>query len=176
MKIVRTFLLGTVVGVLVGGSAIAAEILGEQPEAYSSDFDWNGVYVGVGASADAYTDGFVSGNSVYLDVIVGANVTTGDFLLGAEAWVGWYNDIGFSTGFGAGAEVRAGALVSEGVLIYAGLGGYVFDAGNQYGTLGLGAEFVVGDNMTLDLEYKYWQGLNNAFTASSLGASLNWYF
>jgi opacity protein-like surface antigen len=176
MRIVRTLLLGTVVGVLAGGSVMAAEILGDQPEAYSSDFDWNGVYVGVGVSVGAYTDGIFSDNNAFLDVIIGANATNGDFLIGGEVWVGGYNNIGFSTGFGAGAEVRAGALVGDGALIYAGLGGYGFDAGAQYATVGLGVEFVVGDNATIDLEYKYWQGLNTTYTGSSLGASLNWYF
>ncbi|NOZ31566.1 MAG: hypothetical protein GXP01_00515 [Alphaproteobacteria bacterium] len=176
MRIVRTLLLGTVVGVLAGGSAISAEILGDQPEAYSSDFDWNGVYVGIGASVGSFVPGPVDAG--FVDVIIGANVTNGDFLIGGEVWVGGVVPItGF---FGAtsqlGGEVRAGVLVSDGALIYAGLGGVIFDGGGQYATVGLGAEFVVSDNMTLDLEYKYWQGLNSAFTASSLGASLNWYF
>ncbi|NOZ31565.1 MAG: hypothetical protein GXP01_00510 [Alphaproteobacteria bacterium] len=180
MKSIRNILVGSVVGVLIGGSAISAEILGNPPvapaQAYSSDFDWDGVYVGLGATAGVVTGLGPGVTAAAIDLILGANVTSGNLLFGVEGWVGAYDFDGFITGAQIGAEARVGVLVDDNVLIYTGLGASVTDSGVQSATIGIGAEFVVGENLTLDLEYKYWESLNFPIGGQSLGASLNWYF
>ena len=160
---------------LISTAAFAADPVAETTP---GGFDWDGFYAGVGVSVDTASSGAATESYAYIDAIIGFNATNDDILFGVEAWVGAYNEISPATsnGVGGGAEARVGYLASPEALIYAGLGGYVYDGGGQYATLGLGTEFVVAENVTLDIEYKYWHGLNTTWTGHSIGASANWHF
>jgi len=158
---------------LISTAAFAADPVAETTP---GGFDWDGFYAGVGVTGSSLTNG-VTDTTAYLDIIAGFNVTHENFLFGVEGWLGGYSiNNGASTGTGGGIEARAGYLASEDVLVYTSVGRYHYDAGAQYTTLGLGAEFVVSDNLTIDTEYKYWGWSNNGFTGHSIGLSGNWYF
>lgn len=162
---------GTAVGLLFSGSAMAADY-----NSYSSgNFDWDGFYAGLGVTGSSLTNG-VTDTAGYLDFVVGGNVTSGNFLFGAEGWVGLYGISGGNSGVGGGVEGRIGFLLSEEVLLYTGIGGYFQGNGGNYGTLGLGAEFAVTDYVSVDAEYKYWAWSDNGFTGHSLGLSALYHF
>jgi outer membrane immunogenic protein len=144
------------------------------PTYNSAGFDWDGFYMGLGLTGIAFNPGGSTMGAI--DIIAGVNVTTGNVLFGGEGWVGGYADsLGF-TGVEAGIAGRLGYLVAPEVLIYLSAGGQFFDAGAQYGTVGGGVEFAVSDNVSIDVEYKYWGWSNNGFTGNSIGASANWGF
>ncbi len=170
----RKLLLGVAAAALLSSGALAADLNVVVPETYATTaFDWDGFYMGLGVTGGQWsnTEGFG-----LFDVIAGVNVTAGDVLFGAEAWVGGYaTSFGF-TGLEGGVAGRLGYLVTPDALMYLSGGGQFFDAGGQYGTIGAGVEFAVTDNVSLDLEYKYWGVSNTGFTAHSIGASANWHF
>jgi len=169
---IKKILLGTASALLISGSALAADPVQD----YSSNgFDWDGFYMGVGVTGSSLTNGGPAVTTAYVDIIAGFNVTNDQLLFGLEGWLGGYNG-GGSSGSGGGIEARAGYLASDDMLIYASAGRYHYDAGGQYTTVGLGAEFVVADNITLDTEYKYWGWSNTGFTGHSIGVSANWHF
>jgi opacity protein-like surface antigen len=172
-------LLATTAIVLALGAtgAIAADapdlIIDDEPIAVSSD--WDGIYIGVGGHWEMDINNpfqYVGGVG-----IVGANVTMDSFLLGAEAYVGGQTLVGaFAPFWIAGGEVRAGFLASEQFLLYAALGGEIIQGGATFWTAGGGLEFMVADNMSVDLEGDYVQGISSGYQAVRFGASLNWHF
>lgn len=135
---------------------------------------WDGPYAGVGVIFESSTT--IAETIAGLQGVVGINQTFDSFLLGGEVYVmPWWSSL---TGFGAsvGAEVRAGVLASDAVLLYAAGGLEVTNAGNTYGTLGGGIEFMATDSLSIDLEYKYYVGINNGWRGHHLGISGNWHF
>jgi len=174
----RKLLLTIATSALMATGAIAADPVITVDPAYvepSTGFDWDGFYMGVGLSGSSLSNGIVTDTTGYLDLIAGFNVTSGDMLFGLEGWVGAYSD-GTNSGWSGGAEVRAGYLISPDALLYVSGGAQFYDAGARYATLGAGAEFAATDNLTLDVEYKYWGWSNNGFTGHSLGLSALWHF
>jgi len=160
---------------LTTGAAQAADLYTPDPAvAYASPgFDWDGFYAGIGGSGSFYNTG-VSIGTVELEA--GVNFTSGDFLFGVEALAGWgFNSIGANSGI-IGAEARAGYLVDPSVLLYLSAGGvHYFNGSSTFGTLGAGVEFVVSDNVTYDVEYKYlWNSA--ALNGHEIGASVLWHF
>jgi len=171
--------IGVATFALLATGAIAHEpepILTIEP-AYmpATGFDWDGFYMGLGVTGSSLSN-IVTETTGYLDIIAGFNVTSGSVLFGAEAWIGGYSANTGDTGWGGGAAARVGYLISPEALIYLSGGGYFYDAGAQYGTIGAGAEFAVTDNLSIDLEYKYWGWSNNGWTGNSIGVSTNWGF
>ena len=146
------------------------------PTYNSTGFDWDGFYMGLGVTGLTFPS--VGQNGGMIDVIAGVNMTSGDFLFGAEAWVGGYSLGPALSGVVGGAEARVGYLVSPEALVYLSGGGYAFDMGSTFGTLGGGVEFAVSDNVSVDLEYKYWGWSNvpGVAVGHTVGASLNWGF
>ncbi|HHG89453.1 MAG TPA: porin family protein [Devosia sp.] len=170
----RKLLLGVAASALLATGALAADPVDTvQPTFSSAGFDWDGFYVGLGVTGGQWSNTESFG---LVDIIAGVNVTAGDVLFGGEAWIGGYGTSFGFTGVEGGLEGRLGYLVSPEALIYLSGGGQFFDAGGQYGTVGAGVEFAVTDNVSLDLEYKYWGVSNNGFTAHSIGASANFHF
>ncbi len=170
----RKLLLTIAASALMATGAIAADPVITVEPAYvpEAGFDWDGFYMGVGITGLALNSGT---NVGFADLIAGVNMTAGDVLFGVEGWLGgWATNIATS-GWGGGAEARLGYLVTPDALIYASGGGYMSNLGDQLGTVGAGAEFVLTDNVTVDIEYKYW------FTSipvdgHSLGLSALWHF
>lgn len=137
-------------------------------------FDWNGFYMGLGITGTGFTP--FSGTMGSIDLIAGVNVTSGNLLFGLEGWVsGWRASWGGSD-ISAGIGTRVGYLATPEMLLYASGGGQFYTDGAQYGTIGAGVEFAVTDNVSIDLEYKYWGWSNTIFTANSFGLSTNWGF
>lgn len=176
----KTVLATSAIALLTGASYAADPVMYPAPAPQVADegFDWDGFYAGVGFSMDALSNGGPADSYGYLDAIIGYNYTHENILIGAEAWIGGYWDIatGTDTGYGGGVEGRVGYLVTDKWLIYSGIGYFKYDAGADYATLGLGTEYAVTENVSLDVEYKYWQGLSNNFAGPSLGTSLLWHF
>ena len=165
--------LGIVAALLLAAAPVmAADLVVDVPddEAMALASNWDGAYAGIGGIA--YVSPGASG--VGGVVSLGVNQTFGDnFLLGAEV----YGGVGLDNPDGlfwlVGAEGRLGVLASDAVLLY-GAGGVEWNSpASLYGTLGGGVEFAVQDNVTLDVEYKYYFG---AGTSHQIGVSLNWGF
>ncbi len=121
---------------LVAGPAMSADSVGYPPlpsevgtyeypplptEYEMVGFDWDGFYAGVGLGGARITSGGGTETLAHLDAIIGVNVTKDEFLLGAELFLGASRDIASGTyGGHGGVEARAGYLIDQDVLIYAG--------------------------------------------------------
>lgn len=139
--------------------------------------DWDGFYAGLGLSG-AYNVN-LGERFGFVDGIVGVNAQLeGDFVVGAEvALSGWISDAPAGPGLSASGEVRGGFLVTPDVLLYGSAGAMHFISGGAtYLQVGAGAEFAVADNMSLDLQYKYWVEMPGVYRDHSLSASLLWHF
>ncbi len=171
----RKLLLTIAASTLMVSGAIAADPIITVEPAYipqSYSFDWDGFYAGLGVTGIMPSAGTNFGS---LDLIAGANFTNGDMLFGLEGW-GNYTGDGVTTAWGGGLEARIGYLATPEALLYASAGGQFYDTGVSYGTLGGGVEFAVTDDLSLDLEYKYWLRSGSTTTAHSIGVSALWHF
>jgi len=165
------------VGTFLSGAALAADlpvIVDDQTMAEATSV-WNGIYVGVGTTV-AYNVDFAE-TFGFGDAVVGANMQKDAFVFGAEAYLsGWRSTLA-GPGLSAGAEVRGGYLVTPDVLLYLSGGAMHFiSGGNTYGQIGVGTEFKLADNLSLDVEYKYWHQLGGIYQTHSLSTSLLWHF
>lgn len=164
--------LGVAAAVLLATApAMAADPIVDVPVIEeATDLAWDGAYAGIGGIAYVAP----GGSGVGAVGTVGVNQTFGDnLLLGAEIFAGLGLDNPGGLFWLVGAEGRLGVLASDTVLLY-GAGGVELDVpGGFYGTLGGGVEFAVQDDVTIDVEYKYYFG---AGTAHQIGVSLNWGF
>jgi outer membrane immunogenic protein len=159
---------------LAAAPVMAADLIVDIPdeEAVALSSQWDGAYAGIGGIAYA-----AGSTGVGFQGILGANATVADnFILGGEIYAGPSLDSVNGFYFVGGAEVRGGFLVTEDVLIYGALGFEADTSTDVYGTIGGGVEFAVAEDLTLDVEYKYFDGLNTATTAHQIGLSLNWHF
>ena len=145
----------------------------------ASPGEWTGFYAGFGATGIAFVEPEAS--MAALDAIAGFNSQASDsIVVGAEAWLsGWRSNID-DTGLSVGAEIRAGFLVTPQLLAYASLGAMHFlkEDGATYAQFGLGAEYMVTEDISVDLEYKHWQEVSGAgvYSANALSASVLWHF
>ena len=181
MTILKTTLLAAASTVLFAQTALAADPVEQYDDwespVVSSGFDWDGFYAGVGITGSALSNGGPNATRAYVDLIMGYNITHENILFGIEGWASGHESLsGSSSGFGAGIEARTGYLATDDLLLYAGVGGFFFDAGGRYGTLSLGTEFAVNDDVTIDANYKYWGWSNTGFSGHSVGVSANWHF
>lgn len=173
------------VGLLIAASAVA---LGAAPSAQAADLiivdevaiaaatsSWDGLYIGAGVSF--LTSSSISENIWALDGIVGFNATfDSSWLLGAEAYASARNS-DFDGWYGAfGAEGRAGFLLNDMALIYAAVGAETTSGGASYWTVGGGVEFLVSEDLSIDLEYKHYEPISGSWTGDAIGVSLNWHF
>lgn len=173
----RALALGAAGFALMAGSAVAADLILDTPPVMdTATIDWSGFYAGVGLTG--INSSSIVEHIVSLDGIVGANAQSGQFVFGGEGYVSakWTDFGGGSLYWGAGAEVRGGFLATEAVLLYGALGAEVESGGNTYGTAGGGIEFMATSSVSVDLEYKHYFPLNNAWTGDSIGASVLWHF
>jgi outer membrane immunogenic protein len=161
---VRVLLAGASLAVLGSVAAQAADLIiptTPEPIYEAAGFDWEGLYVG--ARVGGQFVGAVSGGTTYagypasstsgvLGAVVGANFIPVDpFLIGAEVSADYIWNNTFSTGEYF-ANLRAGAVVTDSVLVYA-IGG--LGTNNRTGfnqgvyQLGGGVEFAVTDSITV---------------------------
>lgn len=167
-------------GVVPAAAADAPLIVDEQAMEMASPGEWTGFYAGLGATGIAFVEP-PEASMWAIDGIVGFNWQANDVIVvGAEAWLsGWRADDG-ETGVSGGTEIRAGFLVTPQLLAYASLGGMHFfkDDGATYAQFGIGAEYMVTEDISVDLEYKHWQEVSGAgiYSANALSASVLWHF
>lgn len=170
-----------VVHAVLAGPALAADLTlefmepPETPPYPYAGFDWEGFYAGVGIGATGLTSGGPAEQEYQLQGIAGFNFLASDLLLGAEVYAEYVTDFTDST-TAAGAEARAGYLVTDEVLLYAALGLHRYQPGAVYATGSVGAEFVVGDSSTIDVKYSYLDHTNGPFWGHKVSASWNWHF
>ena len=159
---VRSLSLGVAAAALLAGGAQAADLIiptTPQPIYEAAGFDWEGLYAGVrvggqfvGADASLYAGYPINSTSGVLGAAVGVNFIPVDpFLIGAEVTGDYIWNNAFSTGEFF-ANLRAGAVVTDSVLVYA-IGG--LGTNNRTGfcegvyQLGAGVELAVTDSVTV---------------------------
>jgi outer membrane immunogenic protein len=148
---VRSLSLGVAAAALLVGGAQAADLIIPTtpiPIYEEAGFDWEGLYVGARAGGQWFGDetygviGAAAGvNFVPVDPLLLGVEVTGDYI--------WAEDYHSGEFF---ANIRAGAIVTDAVLVYAlaGVGAY----SDEFGTEGLyqlggGVEFAVTDAITV---------------------------
>jgi len=158
----RSLSLGVAAAALLAGGAQAADLIiptTPQPIYEAAGFDWEGLYVGVraggqfvGSDASLYAGYPVNTTSGVLGAAVGVNFIPVDpFLIGAEVTGDYIWNNSFSTGEFF-ANLRAGAVVTDSVLVYA-IGG--LGTNNRTGfsqavyQVGGGVELAVTDSITV---------------------------
>jgi len=158
---VRSLSLGVAAAALLVGGAQAADLIiptTPQPIYEAAGFDWEGLYVGARAGGQFLGDTVYAGSPTnstagVLGASVGVNFIPVDpFLIGAEVTADYiWNNAAPSTGEYF-ANVRAGAVVTDSVLVYA-IGG--LGTNNRTGfnegvyQLGGGVEMAVTDSITV---------------------------
>lgn len=160
----RSLSLGVAAAALLAGGAQAADLIiptTPQPIYESAGFSWDGLYAGVRAGGQWLGTGNTLGNVVAVGVdpiggviggAVGVNFIAAEpFLVGAEVtgdYV-WYNGTSSGEFF---ANLRAGAVVTDSVLVYA-LGGVGIQTNANVSTglyqLGGGVELAVTDSISV---------------------------
>jgi outer membrane immunogenic protein len=158
----RILLLGVSIAALSSVATQAADLIiptTPQPIYEAAGFDWEGLYVGArvggqftGDSASLYATTPVNTTSGVVGAAVGVNFIPVDpFLIGAEVT----GDYIWSNNFSSGeffANLRAGAVVTDSVLVYA-LGGIGTNTRNNANEgvyqLGGGVELAVTDAITV---------------------------
>ena len=160
----RSLSLGVAAAALLAGGAQAADLIiptAPEPIYEAAGFSWEGLYAGVRAGGQftgngtVYAGSPVNTTSGVLGASVGVNFIPVDpFLIGAEVTGDYIWNNAFSTGEFF-ANLRAGAVVTDSVLVYA-IGGVGVQTGpnNAGGTAGLyqlggGVEFAVTDAITV---------------------------
>ena len=157
---VRSLSLGVAAAALMVGGAQAADLIiptTPQPIYEAAGFDWSGLYAGVRAGgqwtgSNAYANSTLNTTYGVVGAAVGVNFIPVDpFLIGAEVtgdWI-WANDTSSGEFF---ANLRAGAVVTDSVLVYA-LGGVGVNTNNNTTEsvyqLGGGVEVAVTDAITV---------------------------
>ena len=159
---VRSLSLGVAAAALLAGGAQAADLIiptTPQPIYEAAGFDWEGLYVGVraggqfvGSDASLYAGYPVNTTSGVLGAAVGVNFIPVDpFLIGAEVTGDYIWNNSFSTGEFF-ANLRAGAVLTDSVLVYA-IGGV--GTNNRTGfnqsvyQMGAGVELAVTDSVSV---------------------------
>ena len=162
--LVRSIALGVAAVALLSSAANAADLIiptTPAPIMESAGFSWEGLYAGVRAGGAWIGDANTYGNIVAPAGTAGAGVIGGavgvnfvpasPFLVGLEGTADyvWYNGTSSGEFF---ANLRAGAVVTDSVLVYA-IGGVGVQTNNNVSTglyqLGGGVELAVTDAITV---------------------------
>lgn len=144
------------------------------PEAPASVSQWDGLYAGFGGSYELWSD--PASDAVSVSGILGGNITAGAFLIGGEIYAApiyYLDDEEFAVR--VGAEGRVGILASD-VLLYASAGIEYDSLYEGQGTVGLGVEFFVADDVSLDVNYDFVSDLDSTYTANRVSAAVKWHF
>jgi opacity protein-like surface antigen len=160
------------------GSALAGD-MSDVPDAPIIDLaDFRGAYAGVGATSQNSITAVE--HIVTLDGVVGFNVQSEELLVGIEGYAAAsFSDISGSA-IALGVEGRAGVVVNEKAVVYggAGLEAYnVLGTPSYFVTTGVGVEFRVSDNTSLDLEVKHYTPFTGVgWAGNAVSAQLLWQF
>ncbi|MEQ1901724.1 MAG: hypothetical protein ABL866_13455 [Devosia sp.] len=170
MRGFRIAVMGALSAALMTGGSFAADLLQPVTEvADAVDTSWDGVYIGL------VGDAWIESGTVYpaIGVRLGANFTSDNWLFGVRADGKYYGTSGNSA-----IEVtgRAGMIVNDSMVLYGSAGVGLLNNGSPlYYPIGVGAEFMVADSLSLDVTGEALVGGGSVF-GSRVEASLNWHF
>lgn len=153
---------------MIGGAAAADLVLAPPMVDDVAVTDWDGVYAGLTGAA------WFQGGVIFpaVGVELGANFVSGDMLFGVEGDLAYYWTSG---NFDAGLTGRVGVVLNDTAVLYGSVGvGALSDGVSFYVPVGVGAEFMLTESVSLDLSGEYLIG--NGFNATRIGAALNWHF
>ncbi len=105
--------------------------------------------------------------------LVGGNVVSGDFVLGAEFSGTAYYNAGTYAGALFDVTARAGTLLDPNSLLYISGGATFNDVGTTFGNIGGGIEFAINENATIGAEYSYIT--NGSASGHTFDAKFRWY-
>ncbi len=166
MAVLRLALMGVAASALMVGTSMAADlVIDAAVDEIALATDWDGLYLGVQAGYDF--DGYVD-----VQGVAGVNFMVSDgFLLGVEAAIGPYFDVGGGGGNGYEGYLagRAGFAVDS-ALLYVLAGADIVD-GDVGWVAGAGAEFMVADSTSMRLQVLSY---DNDFYQANVG--LMWHF
>lgn len=178
MRLFNKILAGAVGSLMLASTgALAADIAPIVPPAPAPmiipppapGFDWSGLYVGA-------MGGYTTGAQVWTAAgQVGYNFVNGNMLYGVEGRFGATN-LGNGALFVASGNARVGFIAGDRTLIYAAAGiGYIPSVSAGFYTVGGGAEFAVGQNVSLFGEARYIHGFGGGNGTAQLNFGLNWH-
>lgn len=167
MRTLKIALLATVATAALSSATLAADLIIDSAPMMSSaaSYGLDGPYAGIYVLGETHLATFGAG------VVLGANFATDGFLLGLEG------DLSVTTvpHFYGQVVGKAGFMAGDTAAIY-GLAGAGWDThAGFYIPVGVGAEFLVTDNMSVKVQGEYhWQGGGHDTIVGKLG--LNWHF
>lgn len=138
-----------------------------------ASFDWDGFYVGLGMNIGDWSG--ITADMPRLEA--GYNHTLGEnFVVSLEASVaqGWLS-AGWSA-FEGELDVRAGVAFDRVLLYVSGGVGYYCMRPSLFAKGGGGIEIAVTDNISLDLEYQYWESTALKEVGQHVGLTTAWHF
>lgn len=170
MRSFKLALLATVAVAGITSAAAAADLIIDPAPApvvdnYSS-VDWSGPYAGLWVSGQ--TDSiFGLGADLGVNVLVDNNL-----LVGLEGDVAWLNDDSWQ------GQVHGKLGFAADTFAFYGLAGVGINSDTDgYVPLGVGAEFMLADNLSLKAEYQYqWDFDTSAEDAHVAKIGFNWHF
>ena len=167
MKLISVSLLALAVAAGSVATASAADLLVDVPayEMASPVGDWTGPYLGAGVVVG-------NGHAVQGNVIGGVNVQSDSFVFGFEGWIGgvWWQ--GGAHDAAIGGLVRGGITPTPEVLLYVGLGAeHRVNAAQTYGLTAVGVEFMLTEDVSLDLRGGTSHSFNGGNAHSAYGAA-----
>lgn len=169
----RTFKIAALASVAVAaltGTTLAADPIAivDTPVVDDVSFGWDGPYAGV------YVLGQTTPGAFGVGVNLGVNMTADVLVFGIEGDAAWVSAGG---PWKAQAVGKVGAVLSDQAIIYA-LGGIGTDATTgPYAPIGVGAEFMVADNISVKAQYEFQWDFDNAAQNNNVGkVGLNFHF
>jgi len=169
MRTLKIALLATVATAALSSATFAADlVIDEEPViATSASFGLDGPYAGIYILGDSHTASFGAG------VVLGANFSQDAFLLGIEGDISvttvpdFYGQVVGKFGFNASDSAAIYGVAGLGWTSHAGAGFYI--------PVGIGAEFLISDGLSLKAQGEYhWTGTGHDTLVGKLG--LNWHF
>lgn len=169
MRTLKIALLATVATAALSSATLAADLIIDSGPVYTAPMSYglDGPYAGIYVLGDSHTSSFGAG------VVLGANFATDGFLLGIEG------DVAVTTtpDFFGQVVGKAGFMAGDSAAIY-GLAGAGWDTtvgGGFYVPVGIGAEFLISDGLSLKAQGEYhWTNGGTDRIAGKVG--LNWHF
>ena len=169
MRTLKIAMLATVATAALTSATLAADLYIDAPAVYSpapsASYGLDGAYAGVYVLADTHTTSFGGG------VGLGVNFVNDSFLLGIEGDASvttaaeFYGQIVGKAGFVAGDSAAVYGLAGFGVDTHSGF----------YVPVGIGAEFMVSENLSLKAQGEYhWTGGGSDPLVGKVG--LNFHF
>jgi opacity protein-like surface antigen len=169
MRTLKIALLATVAIAALSSATFAADLVIDEEPVYApaASYGLDGTYAGVYILGDSHSTSFGAG------VVLGANFSQDAFLLGIEG------DLSVTTepNFYGQVVGKFGFNASDSAAIYglAGVGWTSHAGGQFYVPLGIGAEFLVADGLSLKAQGEYhWTNTGHDSIVGKVG--LNWHF